>query len=113
MKRKQLKFGKGFRVVPGNKRSQAAEMVLTPGDTEGGPGNRHRGNDQWLYVLSGSGTAKVEGKNYPLRRGTLLLLEQGDRHEIRNSGRALLRTLNFYMPPAFTRGGNRLPRGRS
>jgi hypothetical protein len=69
MKRKRLRFGKGFRVVPGNWRSQAAEMVLAAGATEGGAKNRHR-----------------------------------------NTGRALLRTLNFYVPPAYDRRGEPLPR---
>ena len=31
MKRKQLRFGLGFRVALGNRRSQAAEMVVKPG----------------------------------------------------------------------------------
>lgn len=35
MKRKNLRFGKGFRVALGNRRSQAAEMVLAPGKAEG------------------------------------------------------------------------------
>ena len=52
MKRKQLRFGRGFRVAFGNKRAQAAEMVIAPGKAEGDPDNRHRGADQWLYILS-------------------------------------------------------------
>jgi mannose-6-phosphate isomerase-like protein (cupin superfamily) len=112
MKRKHLRFGEGFRVAIGNKRSQAAEMVLAPGDSEGGPDNRHRGADQWLYVVSGSGRAVVNGKGYSLRAGSLVLVERGDTHEIRNSGRTVLRTLNFYVPPAYTRSGDPLPRGR-
>jgi mannose-6-phosphate isomerase-like protein (cupin superfamily) len=113
MKRKHLRFGEGFRVAVGNKRSQAAEMVLSPGDCEGGPDNRHRGADQWLYVLSGTGTARVNGKPQALRPGSLILIERGDRHEIRNTGRTPLRTLNVYVPPAYTKGGDPLPRGRS
>jgi mannose-6-phosphate isomerase-like protein (cupin superfamily) len=113
MKRKHLRFGEGFRVAIGNRRSQAAEMVLAPGDSEGGPENRHRGADQWLYVLSGTGTAIVNGKRHALRAGSLVLIERGDTHEIRNSGRTALRTLNFYVPPAYTTGGDELPRGRS
>ena len=113
MKRKHLRFGKGFRVAIGNRRSQAAEMVLGPGDSEGGPDNRHRGADQWLYVLSGTGTAVVNGKRHALRAGSLVLIERGDTHEIRNSGRTMLRTLNFYVPPAYTADGNELPRGRA
>lgn len=113
MKRKHLRFGEGFRVAIGNRRSQAAEMVIPPGDSEGGPDNRHRGADQWLFVLSGSGMAIVNGKRHALRAGSLLLIERGDVHEIRNSGRTALRTLNFYVPPAYTGSGDSLPRGRS
>src|SRR3954451_22466734 len=102
MKRARLRFGKGFRVALGNRRSQAAEMVLPPGKSEGGPGNRHRGADQWLYVVAGSGLAIVKGRRYRLSPGTLLLIEHGDTHQICNSGRSLLKTLNFYQPPAYT-----------
>jgi mannose-6-phosphate isomerase-like protein (cupin superfamily) len=112
MKRKQLRFGKGFRVAFANARGQAAEMVIPPGDAEGDSGNRHRGADQWLYVLSGTGRATVNGRRYGLRAGTLLLIERNDRHEIRNTGRGLLRTLNFYVPPAYTKAGNELPAGK-
>ena len=55
MKRKNLKFGKGFRVAIANGRAQAAEMVIAPGDAEGGTENRHSGADQWLFVVSGTG----------------------------------------------------------
>ena len=113
MPRKQLRFGKGFSVAVGNKRSQAATMVLAPGDCEGGPDNRHRGSDQWLYVVSGSGKAILGGKPHPLRAGTVLLIERGTTHEIRNTGRTPLKTLNVYVPPAYTAGGDELPRGRS
>jgi mannose-6-phosphate isomerase-like protein (cupin superfamily) len=109
MKRKHLRFGKGFRVAIGNARSQAAEMVLAPGDSEGGPHNRHRGADQWLYVVAGTGAARVNGKRYPLRTGSLLLIEHKDEHEISNTGKTPLRTLNFYLPPAYTQSGNELP----
>ncbi len=112
MKRKSLRFGKGFRVALGNRRSQAAEMVLEPGAAEGGPRNRHRGADQWLFVVSGSGVANIKGRRYALKAGSLLLIEHGDQHEIRNTGRELLKTLNIYQPPAYTRSGNELPRAK-
>ena len=113
MKLKRLTFRKGFRIVPGNRRSQAAEMVIAPGDAEGDPRNRHRGADQWLYVVAGTGAAIVEGKRVELREGTLLLIQRGERHEIRNTGKAPLRTLNFYIPPAYTDDGEELPRGKA
>jgi len=109
MKRKHLRFGIGFRVAFGTKRAQAAEMVIAPGGAEGGPSNRHSGADQWLYVVDGRGTARINGRRYPLRAGTLLVIERGDRHEIRNDGRTPLRTLNLYLPPAYTSAGDELP----
>ena len=112
MKRKNLRFGKGFHVVLGNRRSQAAEMVLKPGKAEGDAHNRHRGADQWLYVESGHGVATVNKRKYALKAGSLLLIEHGDEHEICNTGRALLKTLNFYVPPAYDREGDELPPGK-
>ena len=113
MRRKTLRFGKGFRVAFDVRLAQAAEMVLAPGDSEGGPDNRHRGADQWLYVVSGEGEARVEGEAHRLRPGSLLLVERGEEHEIRNTGRVPLRTLNFYVPPAYDANGEALPRGES
>ena len=107
-----LRFGKGFRVTVGNKRAQAAEMVIAAGECEGGPDNRHRGADQWLFVVAGRGLAVVNGKRHVLRAGSLVLIEKGDTHEIRNTGRTLLKTLNLYVPPAYRSDGEELPRGR-
>jgi mannose-6-phosphate isomerase-like protein (cupin superfamily) len=112
MKRKQLSLKQEFAVAIGNKRAQAAEMVLGAGDCEGGPDNSHRGSDQWMFVVSGTGLAIIEGRRVRLREGTLVLIERGDRHEIRNTGRRPLKTLNLYVPPAYTKGGNPLPRGK-
>src|SRR5262245_46438868 len=100
MQHKHLQFGHGFRVVLGNKHSQAAQMTLGPGEVEGGPDNRHKGADQWLYVVSGAGEVVVNGERIELRDGTLLLIERGDHHEVRNTSTEPLRTLNVYVPPA-------------
>lgn len=109
MKRKLLRFGRGFRVALGNRRAQVATMTIAAGDSEGGPTNRHRAADQWLYVVSGTGTAVVNRKRVALKAGTLLLVEHEDRHEIKSTGRALLRTLNFYVPPGYSKKGEELP----
>lgn len=112
MHSKILTFDEGFRVAFDVREAQAAEMVIAPGDSEGGPDNRHRGADQWLFVLSGSGVATVEGRRVPLEAGALLVIERGERHEVRNTGGTLLKTLNFYYPPAFDKEGNAVGPGR-
>lgn len=112
MQKQHLRFGQGFKVVASTRRGQVAQMTLKPGAIEGGPNNRHAGADQWLFVVSGRGTANVNGRSEPLRAGTLLMIEHGERHQIRNTGRLPLRTLNFYAPRAYTAGGNELPPAR-
>jgi mannose-6-phosphate isomerase-like protein (cupin superfamily) len=109
MKATILRFGKGFAVIAGNKRSQAATMVIPIRGKEGGPDNNHKGADQWLYIVSGKGSATVGGKTIFLQRSSLVLIERGQNHEIRNTGRTNLVTLNFYVPPAYTKAGNELP----
>jgi gentisate 1,2-dioxygenase len=74
MKHKRLTLTKGFRVLFRNRRAQAAEMVIAAGAAEGGPGNRHRDADQWLYVIDGTGIAFVKGKRISLGAGSLLLI---------------------------------------
>lgn len=113
MKRKRLSLRAGFHVAVSNRRAQAATMVLVPGAAEGGADNRHQGADQWLFVLEGRGAATVNGRKIALSPGTMLLIERGDTHAVRNTGRGLLKTLNVYVPPAYAADGDELPPGRS
>ncbi len=112
MRSKHLRFGKGFRPAFAVRGVQAAEMVIAPGDSEGDPDNYHRGAEQWLFVVAGTGQAIVDGVRRKLRPGSLLVIERGERHEIRNTGTELLRTLNFYSPPAYTGSGEPRPPAR-
>src|SRR3569833_4604028 len=96
MRRKHLRFGKGFRVALGNARSQAAEMVIAPGDAEGDAHNRHRGTDQWLFVVTGRGTVRVNGKRYSLAAGSLLFFVLGVWFVFFFLGGVLLRSLFFF-----------------
>ena len=68
--------------------------------------------NEHLFVVGGTGIAKIKGQRYALKPGTLLLIEHGDQHEIRNTGRAPLKTLNLYSPPAYTKSGDELPRAK-
>jgi mannose-6-phosphate isomerase-like protein (cupin superfamily) len=62
-------------------------------------------------VVGGTGVAIVEGERVELREGTLVLIERGERHEIRNTGETPLKTLNVYVPPAYTDDGDERPGG--
>lgn len=88
-------------------------MTLAPGASEGGPENRHKGADQWRFVVGGEGTAVGEGKRVELREGSLVLIRRGERPEIRNAGAEPLGTLNSYVPLAYTPRGKELPAGKA
>ncbi|MEB1610708.1 cupin domain-containing protein [Xanthomonas arboricola] len=113
MQSAQLTLTDAFKVLFSVRQVQAAEMVIAPGDGEGGPDNRHRGSDQWVYVVDGSGTAVVDGRTHPLQAGSLIVIECGQAHEIRNTGTTPLKTVNFYHPPAYDAQAEPLPAGAS
>jgi mannose-6-phosphate isomerase-like protein (cupin superfamily) len=91
----------GFQVVGGTARSQGAFMTLAPGEATGGPDNRHPTSDQWLFVVSGTGSAIVEGERVGLEAGDLLLIAAGERHEVRAADGAPLVTVSVYAPPVY------------
>ena len=111
MKKAKLRLNE-FAVMLGTRTSQAAEMVLRRTDQEGDARNRHQRADQWRYVVSGAGVAVVNGTRHRISARSLLLIERGDEHEIRQTGREPLRTLNLYVPPAYSTNDDPLPRGR-
>jgi len=108
MRRDSLRFGRGFRISIGNGRAQATQMVIPPCGPEGGADNHQPGADRWLFVVPGLGQAIVNGRRYPWRAGSLILIERGDRHEIRCTGRADLKTVSIYLPPAYSQNGKEL-----
>jgi len=96
-----------FKVLSSTRSAQAAMMVLPPGDeTSEQPENEHPKSEQWLYVISGTGTATVAGRSVKLKKNSLLVIEKSEPHRIRNTGKNPLTTLNFYAPPAYTSSGD-------
>lgn len=87
--------------------AQAAKMTLRPkAASDSHPSNEHPHCEQWLFVISGVGEARI-GKSrrsmrrVPLKRNALLVIEKGELHQIKNTGRRALVSMNFYVPPAY------------
>jgi mannose-6-phosphate isomerase-like protein (cupin superfamily) len=105
---KHIKIGKMhpfFKILASTRSAQAGLMVLPPGESTGEPQNEHPQSEQWLYVVSGAGRARVNNQRRALRPHSLLLIEKGEVHQISNTGRRPLVTLNVYSPPAYTKSG--------
>lgn len=83
-------------------------MVLQPGaESSEASANEHGWAEQWLYVVSGTGTARVGKRTVKLREGVLVLIARREPHVIR-AGRARLVTFNVYVPAAYDREGEPL-----
>jgi mannose-6-phosphate isomerase-like protein (cupin superfamily) len=96
---------KQFEVLHTTRTSQAAMMVLQPGaESSEASANEHGWAEQWLYVVSGTGTARVGKRTVKLREGVLLLIARREPHLIR-AGRTRLVTCNVYVPAAYDREG--------
>jgi mannose-6-phosphate isomerase-like protein (cupin superfamily) len=102
-----------FRVLATTRSAQAAMMVLPSGGSTGEqPENEHPRAEQWLFVVAGTGRAAVGRSRIRIREGSLLLIEKGEIHQITNTGRTPLVTLNMYAPPAYGKDGEVLPRAK-
>lgn len=96
-----------FDLIASSRDVQVAMMTLKPGAaSDDEPSNEHSRSEQWLFVISGSGEGRIGKRRGRLRRikleaNSLLLIEKGELHQIRNTGKKALRTINFYAPPAY------------
>jgi mannose-6-phosphate isomerase-like protein (cupin superfamily) len=102
---------RNFSVLHATRSSQAATMTLRPGASSNeSSANEHGWAEQWLYVVAGSGTARIGTRSVHLSEGTLVLIAKHEPHRITNTGRTNLVTVNVYAPPAYDAHG--VPRRR-
>jgi mannose-6-phosphate isomerase-like protein (cupin superfamily) len=102
---------KEFEILVSTRGAQAAKMILRPKATSDDEvSNEHPRSEQWLFVISGTGEATIgprtgATRRVPLKANSLLLIEKGDLHQIRNTGRSNLTAITLYVPPAYNPDG--------
>jgi len=100
---------RGFSVLHRTRSAQAATMTLAPGASSSeSSSNEHGWAEQWLYVVSGHGTARVSGRSIKLAPGTMLVIGKHEPHEIKSASRSRLVTVNLYVPAAYDSHGEPL-----
>ena len=88
-------------IVSGETESQQVSLRLVqidppaPGEAPRGP-HLHRGFEECIYVLSGSGETEAETGRFPLSAGDTLLVPAGELHVTRNTGTEPLVLLCFF-----------------
>ena len=91
----------GFNLIGGTRRIQIATLTLAQNEKIGSEKKLYATSDNWLYVLSGNGTAIVEHEKVDLNAGAMLLIKAGETHEIYNPGEQDLKLFSIYTPPVF------------
>jgi quercetin dioxygenase-like cupin family protein len=81
------------------------QMVKTPTYTAGAIAvkeeikmHRHKDGSHVLYIVSGRGTATLDGKSVSLKPGTVVHIPKGSTHNIKAEG-GEMQILDFAQPP--------------
>ena len=95
-----------FHVLHSTRSAQAAMSTLRKGQaTSEKPENEHSGSEQWVFVVKGRGVAVVGRRRVAITPEMLILIEKGEKHQLKQTGREPLVLLSFYAPPAYTDDG--------
>lgn len=95
---KATKENKNFRqVLYTSKHSQLVLMSLLPGEEIGE--EIHPDVDQFFRIESGEGKCIIDGNEYEIKDGTAIIVPQGAKHNVINTGNTELKLYTIYSPP--------------
>jgi mannose-6-phosphate isomerase-like protein (cupin superfamily) len=90
------------RVIYTGPRMQLVLMALEPGEDIGE--EIHRGTDQYFCVEDGKGVAWIDGREIRIENDMAIFVPAGTRHNIKNTGKKLLKLYTLYAPPEHADG---------
>ncbi len=76
--------------------SQLVVMDIKPGEDVGE--ETHHRVEQTLFLLSGTGKAVLNGKEYPFNAGDVVVVPPGTKHNFINTGAESLKIYTIYAP---------------
>ena len=69
--------------------------LVLPGD-KGGDYHYHEKGEHIIFIISGEGVERVEGKEIPIKAGDILYVPAGEKHTTVNNSKGELRYLGFF-----------------
>ena len=85
------------RVLYTGQHLQLVLMTLQPGEEIGS--EIHEDRDQFFRFEEGSGQVDIDGNSYAVVDGSGVIVPQGSRHNVRNTGDEPLKLYTLYAPP--------------
>ena len=87
-------------LLPRDACEQFSAYLVRMGPFQNKQPSYHKRGEELYYVISGSGQAILDGKNYDLREGCFFRVPPGIVHQFSTSDQPLS-ILNFHSPPVF------------
>jgi len=81
----------------GTKHHSVAEIVIPPGGRSST--HYHQASEETYYIRKGNGLLILNDKPYPVTEGDAMLIEPGERHQIRNPSDVELVFIAVSAPP--------------
>jgi len=85
------------RVLFTGSNSQLVVMSIPPGGEVGK--ETHKYTEQTLFFLSGTGEGELDGKQFPIGPGDVVVVVPGTDHNFWNTGKEPLKIYTVYAPP--------------
>jgi mannose-6-phosphate isomerase-like protein (cupin superfamily) len=85
------------KVLYTGKNSQLVLMSLKPGEDIGE--EVHKDTDQFFRVDAGSGKVIINGNETEIKNGSAIVIPQGAKHNVINTGKENLKLYSIYSPP--------------
>jgi len=85
------------KVLYTGKNSQLVLMSLKPGEDIGE--EVHKDTDQFFRVDAGSGKVVINGNESEIKNGSAIVIPQGAKHNVINTGKEDLKLYSIYSPP--------------
>jgi mannose-6-phosphate isomerase-like protein (cupin superfamily) len=90
-----------FKVLQTTKRTQTAVMILKPGKSSGSEPEGHKDSDQVLLVLEGEVEGEIGDETVTMKKGDVVVIPAGTKHQFTNRSSADVLTFNTYSPPEY------------
>jgi mannose-6-phosphate isomerase-like protein (cupin superfamily) len=81
---------------------QLVVMSIAPGEEIGE--SEYRDADCFLFVLEGEGEVFLKSKRQAAKKGDVMIVSSGTRHNLKNSGQKVLKLVAIYTSPQFGDG---------
>lgn len=70
--------------------------IVTVAAGSGSPRHYHKGTDHFFFILDGLGSLEIEGQRYPVQRGTVAWIADGDVHQVLADPASPLQFLEYF-----------------